>query len=121
MIRKVTLLVLLAAMVAGCASQATPTPTTAPAKATAAPTTPPEPDKTWKIALVIGLLGDRSFLDSAARGIALAEEQLPNVETRIIEKPTTSMVLVSTMGRPTLRMHWRAAASGARPCARCAR
>ena len=85
MIRKVMLVVLLAAMVAGCASQATPTPTPRPAQATAAPTTPPEPGKTYKIALVIGLLGDRSFLDSAARGIGWANERLDNVETKIIE------------------------------------
>ena len=32
-----------------------------------------------------GLLGDRSFVDSAARGIEWAQERLPNVETKIIE------------------------------------
>jgi basic membrane protein A len=41
--------------------------------------------ETYKVALVIGLLGDRSFLDSAAAGIAMANEELDNVETKIIE------------------------------------
>jgi basic membrane protein A len=41
--------------------------------------------KTYRAALVIGLLGDRSFLDSAARGMQWVNERLPNVETRIIE------------------------------------
>ncbi|MBN1246505.1 MAG: BMP family ABC transporter substrate-binding protein [Anaerolineae bacterium] len=40
---------------------------------------------TYKVALVIGLLGDRSFLDSAAAGIAMANEEFDNVETKIIE------------------------------------
>jgi len=43
------------------------------------------PGKTYKVALVCGLLGDRSFLDSAARGIKWVNERLPNVETKIIE------------------------------------
>ncbi len=38
-----------------------------------------------RVALVIGLLGDRSFLDSAARGIDMANEAYDNVETKIIE------------------------------------
>ena len=90
MLRKIMLVVLAAAMlltlVSGCAPAAEPTDTPEP-KPTAAPppTKAPEPTKTYKVALVCGLLGDRSFLDSAARGIAWAEEQFPNVETKIIE------------------------------------
>jgi len=84
MVRRVLLLMLAAALVVGCAAQATPTATPA-AKPTVAPTKPPEPDKTFKVALVCGLLGDRSFIDSAARGIQWASERLPNVETKIIE------------------------------------
>ena len=38
-----------------------------------------------KVALVIGQLGDRSFLDSAARGIEMAKEEFPDIETKIIE------------------------------------
>lgn len=38
-----------------------------------------------RVALVIGLLGDRSFLDSAAAGIAMVNEEYPEVFTRIIE------------------------------------
>ncbi|MBN1260234.1 MAG: BMP family ABC transporter substrate-binding protein [Anaerolineae bacterium] len=49
------------------------------------PETPAEPEKTYKIALVIGLLGDRSFLDSAARGIDMANAEFDNIETKIIE------------------------------------
>ncbi len=44
-----------------------------------------EPEETYKVALVISLLGDRSFLDSAARGIEMANEDFDNVETQIIE------------------------------------
>jgi basic membrane protein A len=88
MMRRTIFVMLAVAMVAGliasCAPAAQPTPTPRPA-ATAAPTTPPEPGKTYKVALVIGLLGDRSFLDSAARGIEWANERLDNVETKIIE------------------------------------
>jgi len=90
MLRRTILVMLVAAMVIGlvasCAPTATPTPTPKPAEPTkAAPTKPPEPGKTYKVALVISLLGDRSFLDSAARGIGWAQERLPNVETKIIE------------------------------------
>jgi basic membrane protein A and related proteins len=38
-----------------------------------------------RVALVIGLLGDRSFLDSAAAGMAMVNEEYPEVFTRIIE------------------------------------
>jgi basic membrane protein A len=46
---------------------------------------PAAPAKALKVALVIGLLGDRSFLDSAAAGIKMVNEQFKNVETKIIE------------------------------------
>ena len=90
MLRKTMLLLLAAAMlltlVSGCAPKAEPTATPKPKPTTAAqPTKPPEPSKTYKVALVCGLLGDRSFVDSAARGIEWAQERLPNVETKIIE------------------------------------
>lgn len=38
-----------------------------------------------RVALVIGLLGDRSFLDSAAAGMAMVNDEYPEVFTRIIE------------------------------------
>lgn len=38
-----------------------------------------------KVALVISQLGDRSFLDSAARGIEMAKKDFPDIETKIIE------------------------------------
>ena len=38
-----------------------------------------------RVALIIGLLGDRSFLDSAAAGMAMVNEEYPQVFTRIIE------------------------------------
>ncbi len=41
--------------------------------------------KTYRVALVISQLGDRSFLDSAARGIEMAKAEFPNLETKIIE------------------------------------
>jgi basic membrane protein A len=96
MLRNRILIVLVVAVVIGliasCAPAATQTPgsqTREPSRPTMAPTTTPstpsEPAKTYKVALVIAMLGDRSFLDSAARGIGWAEERLPNVETRIIQ------------------------------------
>jgi basic membrane protein A len=90
MVRRMLLLMLAAAMVVGliasCAPAAEPTATPKAAEPTEVPPTKaPEPGKTYKVALVIGLLGDRSFLDSAARGIQWVNEQLPNVETKIIE------------------------------------
>ena len=83
----VVVMVLMVTLVAGCAPKAEPTATPKPvAQATAVPTAKPaEPGKTYKVALVIGLLGDRSFLDSAARGITWTNERLSNVETKIIE------------------------------------
>lgn len=90
---------LVIALLAGCAPKPQPTATPVPqptkAEATAAPqpTTPPPtapPTKTFKVALVCGLLGDRSFLDSAARGIQWAQERLPNVETKIVENADVS-------------------------------
>jgi len=94
MLRKTVLFVLAMAMlltlVSGCAPAAEPTATPKPKPTTAAqPTTPPEPGKTYKVALVCGLLGDRSFVDSAARGIEWAQERLANVETKIIENADT--------------------------------
>jgi len=96
MLRKTLLVVVVAAMLVGliasCAPKATPAPTPKPqptsVKPTAAPTAVPPtavPTKTYKVALVISLLGDRSFLDSAARGIGWVKERLPGVETKIIE------------------------------------
>jgi basic membrane protein A and related proteins len=95
---KLFVVVLALAMLAGCAPAATATPaapaapaateaaaaTTAPA-APAATTAPAASGKTYKVALVIGLLGDKSFLDSAARGIKMVNDQLKNVQTKIIE------------------------------------
>lgn len=92
MLRRIVLIVLAAVLVlgvvAGCASQ--PAPTNTPVsqatavKPTAVPPTAVSTRK-FKVALVCGLLGDRSFLDSAARGFKWVNEQLPNVETKIIE------------------------------------
>lgn len=61
--------------------------------ASCAPANAPEPEatdaavegETYQVALIISLLGDKSFNDSAAAGIAMVDEQFPNVETRIIE------------------------------------
>ncbi|MBM4430009.1 MAG: BMP family ABC transporter substrate-binding protein, partial [Chloroflexi bacterium] len=72
MLRKTVLLLLAIAMVAGVL-------------AACSPAAGPTPTKKFKVALVIGLLGDRSFLDSAARGIGWTKERLPNVETKIVE------------------------------------
>jgi len=80
-------LLLLSALV-GCGGGAAPEePATEEpaAEEPAAPEEPEEPEKVYRVALVIALLGDRSFLDSAARGIGWAEERLDNVETKIIE------------------------------------
>ncbi|MDX9952624.1 MAG: BMP family ABC transporter substrate-binding protein [Anaerolineae bacterium] len=44
-----------------------------------------ETTEIYRVALVISQLGDRSFLDSAARGIEMAKAEFPNIETKIIE------------------------------------
>jgi basic membrane protein A len=69
--------VLLLSLLSGCAQ--------APSEPEPAEEEAVEPEETYQVALVIGLLGDRSFLDSAARGIEMANEEFDNVETRIIE------------------------------------
>ncbi len=97
MLRRIVLVVLAAVLVlgvvAGCASQPAPTNTPVPQPTAVKPAAVPPtavpatavPTKKFKVALVCGLLGDRSFLDSAARGIKWVNERLPNVETKIIE------------------------------------
>lgn len=47
--------------------------------------TPEVAAKTYRVALIISQLGDRSFLDSAARGIDMAKKAFSNVQTKIIE------------------------------------
>jgi basic membrane protein A len=94
MLRRIVLLALTVTMVlglvAGCAPKATPTPVPPTPKPQVQPTAAPQvqptavPAKKYKVALVCGLLGDRSFLDSIARGIKWANERL-GVETKIIE------------------------------------
>ncbi len=100
---KIFTAILALVLLASCAPAATPT--AAPAEPTAAPAEPTvisanvlptaaasEPTqapavegKKYKVALVISLLGDKSFNDSAARGITFVNEQFPDVETKIIE------------------------------------
>lgn len=79
MLRRVLYTVLAAVivltLVIGCGRGTPDTP------ATGAATT----GKTYRVALIISQLGDRSFLDSAARGIEMAKNTFPNVQTRIIE------------------------------------
>jgi basic membrane protein A and related proteins len=87
---KLFALIVIVTMLASCAPAATPT--TAPA-ATTAPVVPTkaaaatgcDPAKQYKVALVIGQLGDKSFLDAAARGIKMVNDSLKNVTTKIIE------------------------------------
>ncbi|MCL4561529.1 MAG: BMP family ABC transporter substrate-binding protein [Chloroflexi bacterium] len=57
-------------------------PTAAAAEPTSAPAAT---GKKFKVALVIGLLGDKSFNDSAARGIQFVNDKFSDVETKIIE------------------------------------
>jgi len=57
-------------------------PTAAPDQPTEAPA---DTGKQYKVALVISLLGDKSFNDSAARGIEFVNQQYTDVETKIIE------------------------------------
>jgi basic membrane protein A len=103
---KVLIAILMLAMLASCApaaaTQEAPAATEAPAAVeqptqgsnqnvmpTTAPDQPTEvpavEGKQFKVALVISLLGDKSFNDSAARGITFINEQYPDVETKIIE------------------------------------
>ena len=87
MLVKVFAIVMILTMLASCAPAATPAPVApvAPA-ATAVPAVSGcDPAKTYKVALVIGQLGDKSFLDAAARGIKMVNDSLKNVETKIIE------------------------------------
>lgn len=74
-------------IMAACTPAATPTASQKPAEApkTDAGKAAAPAGKTYKVALVIGQLGDRSFLDSAARGIDRVKKELKNVETKIIE------------------------------------
>ncbi len=98
-IAKFFILIVVLAFLAGCAAPAAQAPApTAPAAA--APTvqtvnilptqevsqaTSASTEKKFKVALVSGLLGDKSFVDSAARGIKFINDQFPDVETKIIE------------------------------------
>lgn len=91
---KIFSLVVIVAMLVGCASATTVAPTTAPvepttapvvAEATKAPAAGCDVNRPVKVALVIGQLGDKSFLDSAARGIQFVNDQFKSVETKIIE------------------------------------
>jgi basic membrane protein A len=87
MLVKVFAIVMILTMLASCAPAATPAPAApaAPA-ATAVPAVAGcDPAKTYKVALVIGQLGDKSFLDAAARGIKMVNDSIKNVETKIIE------------------------------------
>ncbi len=81
------LLMVMMAMLVGCTPADMPAPAepAAPA-APAEPAAPAQPEgKTYKVALIASLLGDKSFMDSAAAGIKLVNENMPNVETKIIE------------------------------------
>ncbi len=71
-------------MLASCAPAATPAPA-APAAPAAPVVAGCDPAKQYKVALVIGQLGDKSFLDAAARGIKMVNDQYKNVTTKIIE------------------------------------
>jgi basic membrane protein A len=82
------LLVIASMVIAGCAPAAAPAAEVAAPAAeeeAAAPAEAAETEVKYKVALVIGLLGDKSFLDSAAAGIKMVNEQFPDVETKIIE------------------------------------
>ena len=104
---KVLIAILMLALLASCTPAAAPT--SAPAEATKAPepaaaqptvasantlptaaaseptAAPAVTGKTYKVALVISLLGDKSFNDSAARGIDFVKKDFTDVETKIIE------------------------------------
>ncbi|MGE5572849.1 MAG: BMP family ABC transporter substrate-binding protein [Bacillota bacterium] len=52
--------------------------------------------KRYKVGLLVNLLGDRSYWDSAARGIKWANEKLPNIDGRVFEhKDTGEMELTA--------------------------
>jgi len=103
---KMLVAILVLMLLASCTPAATPAPAVEPTKAPDAPATQPtavsanvlptaapsEPTaapavsgKTYKVALVISLLGDKSFNDSAARGIEFVKSEFKDVETKIIE------------------------------------
>jgi len=77
--------VLASTMLFGC----TPKPTPEPTKAPAAPTKVPEkPKEALKVLLLInGVLGDKSFFDSAQRGVEQAKAEL-GIEFKTIEAGT---------------------------------
>ncbi|MEW6522910.1 MAG: BMP family ABC transporter substrate-binding protein [Bacillota bacterium] len=72
----VTVALLVAALVSGCARQAPPAPTTPPAAG--------QPKALRVVLLINGTLGDKSFFDSAQRGMELAKKEL-GIEFRTIE------------------------------------
>lgn len=45
----------------------------------------PKPARKYKVGLLTQLLGDRSYWDSAARGIKWANEKLPNIDGKVFE------------------------------------
>lgn len=55
---------------------------------TAAPEEKPVDNKVYKVALLVGELGDLSFNDSAARGVRKADEEFDDVTVEIIEYGT---------------------------------
>jgi len=58
---------------------------TACAPASGGETPEPEETKVWKVALMVGNLGDLSFNDSAARGVNKANADFSDVEVTIVE------------------------------------
>ncbi len=89
---KLFAIVVILAMLASCAPAATVAPTTAPQPNTppAAATQPPatgacDPNRPLKVGMSIGQLGDKSFLDSAAAGFKMINDQFKNVTTKILE------------------------------------
>ena len=87
---KLVALVMIVTMLASCAPAATPTAapaaTSAPAAATKAPAAGGcDTNRPLKIGMSIGQLGDKSFLDSAAAGFKMINNDFKNVTTKIIE------------------------------------
>jgi basic membrane protein A len=78
MLRRTLIVILAALFVISLFGGCTPEPA-------AEPVDEPAGEEAYRVALVISQLGDRSFLDSAAAGIAMANAELSNVETKIIE------------------------------------